>query len=115
VGCGFTDETIKRLHDSWVGGGGAARFCRVALIPVWEEEVKERFPAIEFLTYEDPDKEVRQFLECVIAARSGVRESWPASLEASDLYRQIFLSVSGDPPVQRMLTEPWSCKGIRRG
>jgi len=115
VGCGFTDETIKRLHDSWVGGGGAARFCRVALIPVWEEEVKERFPAIEFLTYEDPDREVRQFLECVIAARSGVRESWPASLEASSLYRQIFFSVSGDPPVQRMITELWSCKGIRRG
>jgi hypothetical protein len=51
----------------------------------------------------------------VIAARSGVRESWPASLEASSLYRQIFFSVSGDPPVQRMITELWSCKGIRRG
>lgn len=112
VGCGFTDETIRRLHDDWVTRRAASRFHRVALIPVWEEEVKERFPSIEFLTYKDTDKEVRQFLESLVAARSGVQERWPPSLEASDLYRQIFLSVSGDPPVQRMVTELWSCKGI---
>ena len=114
VGCGFRDQTIQNLHDAWTPEGELLRHCRVALIPGKElEQVADRFRGIEFVTCEDPSFEVRQFLERVVAVRSEVDEPWRPCLEASDIYRQIFLFPTDDPPVQNVATELWTCRGIK--
>lgn len=114
VGCGFRDRTIQELHSSWKPDSPVLRNCRVALIPAQEasRELRSRFPEIEFLTFSKWN-EVEEFLDRVVAARSATQEDWHAGAEASDLHRQIFLSWDATPPVKRLKTDLWTCRGMR--
>jgi hypothetical protein len=118
LGCGFRDEAIHRLHESWKPTDASRRFCRVAVLP--EDRAAELRQAsagpwrgIEFLGYpSDRFSEVERFMQEVVSARSGARERWSASPEATDLHRQLF---RGSDPLgarRNFSTEPWSCKGV---
>lgn len=113
LGCGFRDETIRRLHDGRRGPGEAGRTSWLALVPRAElpRILAHQFPGITFLTWDDPG-EVREFVERVHSVRSQASRVERPSLEASDLHRQLFHSEPGAALRRNLCTDPWTCKAL---
>lgn len=118
LGCGFRDETVEQLHRGWEFDANRP-FYRIALLP--DRELSDPATAdqigrtsrqgIEFLTVGDYG-EIRQFMEQVVDQRASgfVREG--SCPEASDIHRQIFLSLQPTEATRSFTTQPWSCRGI---
>lgn len=113
LGCGFRDETIRRLHDTGREKAVPER-RRLALVRGSEVERGEiklaEFPGIEFLTWDDPS-EIQRFVEQVAAVRKDTGLGGFPSLEATDLHGQLFM---GAGLGQHYCTEPWTCRHLPR-
>jgi SIR2-like domain len=117
IGCGFQDATIRELHKFHLrkrrrrGDTTEQRSRPVALVPD-SLQLRTRFDEIEFLTYpRGRYREVREFLEQIVDARSDLEDTWQACAEASDIRMQVFRPTSPELRLrQNLSTEPWTCK-----
>ncbi len=131
VGMGFRDRTIFELHKYWRDHNQRTSNLRIALIPERElhrikDEInrrnqkglfnKDMFDDIKFLTYGHemtPAQAVFELLSKIVDARSNyTRANWHPCPEATDIHRQMFLSLPEEPLMQRWRTEPWTCKPL---
>jgi|GEM_PF-5134258 len=117
LGCGFRDETIRRLHDYW-RPKNEGTLTRIALIPKWQLESQEsaaeirctQGQGIELLSIEEYS-EVKDFVAEVVSVRADDRERWGSCPEATDIYRKLFLSMAPNESWRTFSTAPWTCKG----